>query len=164
MKKHLKQLVAAASVSIAATLIVCLIVVSCLSCENRPMRPLPKLTDEERRLQEKAAWEALMAQGDWAPQIVQGLSTGVSPFDPSPATIRISKDSNQKHVAEFWADGLCVANGVVECDGKTGALTVRNVEYLMTFSKNPDGSSPVIAIYYDTGAPVCYDLAARAVQ
>lgn len=152
--------------AMAATIAICAAVAGCLSCEGRPLAPIATPTEEERLRMEKSSWEALMTTHLWEPQ-VNNLSTGVSPFDCEPAVLSISKEDG-KLVAMFIVDGHYVGQGTIVFDGRSGTLSAGSVEHRMTFSKNPDGSKPVIAIYYNDGqagrdgrTPVCYDMAPR---
>lgn len=139
--------------ALAAAAAVTMTLMSCLSCEYGPSG---KLSEEQIRVQEAAYWRAFFPDTEWEPQTGPG-SIGETPFlKNTPLSIRI-QESGGKMKARFCNGDVIIENADFSIYGAKGTLsTSHNVEYSMTFSRNPDGSSPVLAIYFVPGKPTCY--------
>lgn len=138
---------------LAATAAVTMTLMSCLSCEYGPSG---KLSEEQLRTQEAAYWRAFLPDTVWEPQTGPS-SIGETPFLKNvPLTIKIL-ESGGKMKALFCNGAVVIENADFSIEGAKGTLsTSDNIEYSMTFSRNPDGSSPVLAIYFAPGKPTCY--------
>lgn len=139
--------------ALAATVAVTMTLMSCLSCEYGPSG---KLSEEQIRAQEAAYWRAFLPDTEWEPQKGSG-SIGETPFlKNTPLNIRI-QESGGKMKASFRNGDVIIENADFSIDGAKGTLSSsHDVKYSMTFSRNPDGSSPVLAIYFAPGKPTCY--------
>ncbi|MBO4388467.1 MAG: hypothetical protein J5785_03395 [Spirochaetales bacterium] len=148
-----KKVLRGVTVGLSIAVCVLMIAVSCLSCN---IGQTEELTEEQQRYQETAIWQALLVNSEWTPQ-TGPTSTGETPFlEGIPLEVRITGEGPQFR-ASFILGDVEIEQSDFRLDGHTGVLTSSAaVEYRMTFSRNPDGTEPVMAIYFVQGTPTCY--------
>lgn len=155
MESSQKQIIRATLSVVAATVLIIAAVISCLSCRY-DMRG--GLTDEQKQQQAKLLWEGLISDTSWTPQISH-VSTGITPFVPNLVLDFNCRREGTDFKITYTSGGLELETATLQVNGTTGLLTYRNrTPYHVTFSRNPDGTDPVIAIYYTEGNATCYSL------
>ena len=154
MKTKIRTILRTTFIAIIAATAVMLVAVSCLSCENGPHGGL---TDEQKQAQAKAYWERILPKTEWEPQI-SGYSSGETPFAiGTPLSLSVSRDGSGFKV-DFQTGGFVMKSCKLNVSGATATLSDASTDYHVTLSRNPDGSDPVIAIYFESNDPVCYSL------
>ena len=154
MNPKTRKILRTTFIAIVAATAVMLVAVSCLSCENGPHGGL---TDEQKQAQAKAFWERILPATEWEPQI-SGHSSGETPFAiGTPLSLSVSREGSGFNV-DFISGSFVMKTCKLNVAGTTATLSDASTDYHVTLSRNPDGSDPVIAIYFESDDPVCYSL------
>lgn len=155
MKENTRRILKTASMTLICTVLMMLAVVSCLSCENGPAS---KSTKSQGEIKMKIFWESLLTDSEWIPQTA-GNSPGTTPFaEDMPLNLKVSRQ-NHRYLGRYCKDTFEMIQVEIIVYGTTGLMIFKDGdEYQMSFSRNPDGTEPVMAVYFEKGNATCYSL------